>query len=550
MTEILTEFNKGGSVQNFAITVKDLVHRYPSGAGEALVVDDLTIREGEIVLVTGKSGSGKSTLVNCINGVIPHLFPGDSEIDQATHQGEVFVHGHPVSKTPLHVLSTIVGTLLQDPETQILNYDVEEEIAFGPENLCLLPDEINRRVNEAVRVTGIGHLLGKETYKLSGGELQRVMAAAVLAMTPRVFIFDEPTSNIDPAGTVALLDLMRTLRGKTVVIVEHKVERVLPFVDRVILMDNGRIVSDVPSASVIERADEFASYGVEVPEHYMYAKKIGLASADVGQVVSEMKKRKMIVAAVSRRTPAETVLRAQLKVFDGNSSLLDVRIALGKGEILAVMGRNGAGKSTMLKAIMGVLDRKLRGEVRLNAFGIELGNAGVAERGRYITYVPQNFDLTLVSRTVKEEVAYSPKKRGLKDWRTKVDNLLEMLSLTDQAEQDPLALSFGQRRRVALGSALASDVRVALLDEPTSGQDFSHREALGEELTHLAKMGYSFIVVTHDARFVYRHCDRVAVLSEGRLALDGTPEIVFENSEKYGVPPPTEYSLYRELSRS
>ncbi len=530
------------------MVVKGLMHRYPGRAEPALVVDELVIGEGEFVLVTGKSGSGKSTLVSCINGVIPHLFPGDANLDPSQHSGEVYIHGLAVSKTPLHVLSTVVGTLLQDPETQVLNYDVEEEIAFGPENLCLPSDEVNRRVSEAIDSVGIRHLLGRETYTLSSGELQRVAAAAVLAMTPRVLIFDEPTSNVDPEGSAALLDLIRSLKGKSVIIVEHKVERVLPFVDRVILMDGGRIIADIPASELLNKVDLFSRYGVEIPESYEYAKSLGLNTTDTQRIASEIKRRGVSVRVKQRRMAPLKVLEAEVRVFSGERKLVDARISLGSGEILGVMGRNGAGKSTMLKALAGVLDRKLRSDVRLSVCGVDLSGGSVGERGKYIAYVPQNFDLTLVSKTVMDELTYSPRKRGVRDWRNRVGELIRILSLEEYSSSDPLSLSFGQRRRVALGSALAADVKVALLDEPTSGQDFAHREALGHELSRLAALGYSFVVVTHDSRFVWRHCDRLVVLSQGRVALDGAPESVFESSEEYGIPPPTEFHLYRRLN--
>jgi energy-coupling factor transporter ATP-binding protein EcfA2 len=548
MAHVVVERRQRASMIEPAVVVKGLVHMYPGRGEPALVIDELVIGEGEVVLVTGKSGSGKSTLVNCINGVIPHLFPGDSNLDPSTHSGEVYVRGLAVSKTPLHILSTVVGTLLQDPETQVLNYDIEEEVAFGPENLCLPPDEVNRRVSQAISSVGIGHLLGRETYTLSGGELQRVAAAAILAMTPQVLIFDEPTSNVDPEGTAVLLDFIRSLKGKSVIIVEHKVERILPFADRVILMDNGRIVVDTPASTLLDKVDVFIQYGVEIPESYEYAKMLGLNTTDVQQLADEIRKRGVPIDQKMRRKYTQTILEAHLRVFSGERELLDAEISLGSGHILGVMGRNGAGKSTLLKALMGVLDRKLQSDVHLSVCGVDLSKANVSERGRYITYVPQNFDLTLVSRSVMDELSYSPKKRGLKDWRDRVNELMGVLSLEEYSSSDPFALSFGQRRRVALGSALAAGVKVALLDEPTSGQDFAHREALGRELSKLAGLGYSFIVVTHDSRFVYRHCDRLAILSEGRIVLEGTPEKVFEHSEDYGIPPPTEFYLWRRLS--
>lgn len=546
MDQTQVEEKKAEVTSDVAISVKGLYHSYPGTFNPAIEVEEFEIKEGQAVLITGKSGSGKSTLVNCINGVIPHIFPGTADLDPQTHRGEVFVYDMPVSKTPLSKLSTTVGTLLQDPETQVLNYKVEEEVAFGPENLCMSPEEISKRVSEAIDTVGIRHIVQRETYTLSGGELQRVAMAAVLAMRPRILIFDEPTSNIDPEGTAEVFELMRSMRGKTMIVVEHKVERVLPFVDRVVLVDNGRIVFDLEKDKILDHLDELVEAGVEIPNHYLVAKQLGITTTDVDKVILEMKKRGVKLDKPTRFVATENSLEATVKVSYKDNVILDSSVKVGKGEVLAIMGRNGAGKSTMLKALVGFTDRKLNVDLKLNVGGVDLSSSRIQDRGRYIAFVPQNFDLTLVSKTVLEEIAYSPKKHGIKDWRERVSSLMNILSLEEFKDRDPLALSFGQRRRVAMGSALASGARVVMMDEPTSGQDFYHREMLGREISRLKEAGYSFVVVTHDSRFVYRHADRAMILSGGRKVLEGLPEEVFSSSEQYGIPPPTDYLLREE----
>jgi energy-coupling factor transport system ATP-binding protein len=195
---------------------------------------------------------------------------------------------------------------------------------------------------------------------------------------------------------------------------------------------------------------------------------------------------------------------------------------------------------------MGFLDKQLNSSLNLIFENVDLSHAGIVERGKYLHYVPQSFDLTLVSSTVKDEVAYSLKKKKAKNREQRARELLQLFSLEQVSERDPLTLSMGQRRRVAMASALASGARVIMLDEPTSGQDFYHRESLGVELAKLKSLGYSFLVVTHDSRFVYRHADRMAVLDKGVKVLEGKPEEVFEFSENYGIPPPTDFLLRRE----
>ncbi len=529
--------------EEYAVEVKDLSFAYLGTEEPAIVVDHFAVKPGESVLIVGKSGEGKSTFVNSINGVIPHIFKGK-------YSGTVKVFGTVVSETPISKLCTKVGTLLQDPESQILNYTVEEEVAFGPENLAMPPDEIRRRIEEAIRQTGIEYIRDRETYVLSGGELQRVALAAVLAMETPLLILDEPTSNIDPATTNSIFDILRSLkRRKTLIIVEHKVERVLPFVDRIVLIRKGRIKFDIPKEKLQDYIDDLKEAGVEVPPQFQYAKMLGLPTADIEVIRKKLKEMNYRFERPERFKPSRIIMESRSKVWvedkiRGRLDILDVEVNLGEGEILAIMGQNGAGKSTYLKSIVGFLDKTLlKTDVKLVVDGVDLSRATIQERGRYITFVPQTFELTIITTSVQNEVAYSLRKHGVKNWKQRLEELLEMFSLKEFREKDPLTLSMGQMRRVAMASALGSGAKVIMLDEPTSGQDFYHKEVLGNELRKLQKLGYSFVIVTHDSRFVYYYADRVVVFNRGRKVLDGPPEDVFRYSEEYGIPPPTDYVL-------
>jgi len=231
---------------------------YTGRAKPSLVVDDFHVEEGESVLIVGKSGSGKSTLVNVINGVIPNMI-------SANVKGEINVFGKDPRKTPIFEIAKEVGTVLQDPEMQVFNHKVIDEIAFGPENLMLPPEEIMNRVIEASKIAGVHELLDMETNKLSGGELQRTVIASVLAMNPKALILDEPTSNIDPEGTAQIFSLIKKFRQekRTLIIVEHKLERVLPYVDRVVLVDKGRLVFDVEKEELFDKVHLLREAGVE-----------------------------------------------------------------------------------------------------------------------------------------------------------------------------------------------------------------------------------------------------------------------------------------------
>ncbi|AAY81116.1 ABC transporter ATP-binding protein [Sulfolobus acidocaldarius] len=522
----------------YAVEIKGLQFFYLGYPTPAITVDELFIEKGESVLITGRSGSGKSTLVSCINGIIPHMTSGDLK-------GEVYVLGKSIKDTPLSKLSTVVGTVLQDPESQVVNYTVEEEVAFGPENLNFPPEQIVERVKESMEIAGISHLWGRETTTLSGGELQRTVLASVLTMRPEVLILDEPTSNIDPEGTNQIFSTLKDLRGqKTLIIVEHKVERVLPFVDRVILVDKGKVSLDLEKDEILEGAETLHSAGVEVPEYFIYAKKFGVKSPDLDTVKKLIVQNNVKLEHPKRRTPENKILTANLRINVKEKQIVDFSLDLWEGELVAIMGKNGAGKTTALKALAGILDTSeysITGSIKYQ--GEELINKPVWYRGKYMIYMPQSFDLMLVTNQVRKEIEYSLKKRKVKNYREISEKYMREFGLFEYRDRDPTLLSMGERRRVAMASVLASGVKIMLMDEPTSGQDYSNKMSLGKELRQLTDKGYTVVVVTHDSKFVYDFADRLIVISDGKKVLEGRPEEVFISSSRYGINPPSDFLL-------
>ena len=521
-----------------AVEIRDLKFSYLGSSKKALNIPFFSIEEEETVLITGKSGSGKSTLLQCINGIIPHIIKG-------TISGEVSIFGKNVSEFKVPELSKVVGTLLQDPERQIINYRVEEEVAFAPENFSLSKEEIIRRVEDSIEATGIESLRGRETSKLSGGEMQRVVLASVLAMDPGILILDEPTSNIDPEGTREIFEFLNREKGRrTVIIVEHKVERVLPFVDRIVVVDNGQIVLDGKKEDLIREARKLIELGIEIPRHIILANMLGVSTLDAAEIKTLASEKGLLPSPRERSTEAPIAMTADIRAGYHGGFSLDVRMSVMKGSITAIMGRNGAGKSTLLKSVMGFVEKSDgTSESRLDFGEKVMKNPDLQTIGSLVGYLPQSFDLMLINKTVERELTYSMRVRKMKELGSLVEELRDLFSLRDYLKTDPLTLSQGQRRRVAMAGALASGARIILMDEPTSGQDFFHKENLGRELTELKNRGYSILIVTHDSRFVYRFADRIMVLDKGEIVLEGTPEEVFDMSEIYGVVPPSEFQL-------
>jgi energy-coupling factor transport system ATP-binding protein len=525
------------------IEIDNLKFSYLGQTETALEIEHLSISEGESVLITGKSGSGKSTLIQCINGIIPHVTAG-------ILTGNVRLKGEDVSGMSVAGISTIVGTLLQDPERQVLNYKVVEEVAFGPENLNCTHDEIERRIHAATKRTGIEDLMERDTDTLSGGEMQRVALTSVMAMEPEILVLDEPTSNIDPEGTEKIFQFLHQQKGvKTLLVVEHKVERALRFVDRIIVIDSGRIVLDIPKENMLEMVHTLLEKGIEIPEEFLYASKLGLKTADIDAVREETQRAGITFHTHTRRNGGDLVLEAQSMVRVPDRIIVDATLKARKGTVVAIMGKNGAGKSTFLKAMLGLLNKnQFTSSSSIKIDNLDLSRSDISKRGAYISYLPQSFDLMLINRTVEREVKYSMRKRGI--WNDELlQTIFEIFELYEIRAADPLRLSMGQRRRVSMASILASEVRIVLMDEPTSGQDFYHKDLMGKELRKITGMGYTVIVVTHDARFVYRYADELAIMHEGKIVFHGIPEEGFEISGQYGILPPSDHLLRRDAKK-
>jgi len=497
------------------VEVDGLSFRYRRASEPAVRDISLTVQPGEVILVAGPSGCGKSTLLRAMNGLVPHAYPGELS-------GLVRVDGRPTADLRLREIAQVVGTLLQDPAKQIVGATVESELAFGPENLGVPSDAIARRIREVVAETRIGHLVGRETAHLSGGERQLLAMAGALMLRPRCYVVDEPLANLDPATAHHLLGLLRDLAdaGHAVVIVEHRVEEALELrPNRVLAMDEGRATYLGPPAGFLEVAD---------PEAVKLPFEVILARVRLGALPASAARNGATADPGASRLAFDDV-----HVTLGDRQVLrGVSADLGARQAVAVLGPNGSGKTTLFRTALSLVDADA-GSVRID--GTDARGRPIAELARSIGYVFQSPSQMLFARTVREEVLFGPRNLELEigDPDSFVMEALRRTGLADVEdilERPPLTLSFGQQKRLAIAIGLALRPRTLILDEPSAGQDHRSAEAFMGAVADIPGLE-SLYFVTHDVDLALTHADRILVLRDGRIVADGPPGTVVEDAE-------------------
>ncbi|MCS6848695.1 MAG: energy-coupling factor transporter ATPase [Anaerolineae bacterium] len=488
-----------------AINITGLSYTYANRAAPALRDVTLDFRPGEVTLVVGRSGSGKTTLIRCINGLIPHSYKN------GTLHGEIRCFDQSTAGLSLAQLARRVGTVMQDPDKQIVASRVLNEIAFGLENIGLPRERIVARVHEVARQLRIEHLLDRDTHTLSGGEQQKVVIAATLAMQPRALLLDEPLASLDLPSARTALALFRRLadEGIAVVLVEHRVAealRVAP--ERCVALHDGSVAFDGDTAGF--RAWLDARHKTQ----------------DDG------------ASPVSR--PASSVNSASLLSFydvhfaypgASGEQLGGVSFDVREGDVIALMGPNGAGKSTLCKMAIGLL-RPARG--RVIVAGEDAARLTVAQLARKVGYVFQNPAAMLFANTLREELSFGPRNVGMPEDRMReaIADALETVGLSHLSlDQSPFGLSFGQQKRVAVAGVLAMQPRVLILDEPTAGLDDGAAEDLLCRLLRAARGPQAIVMVTHDLALARRFANRVVLMAGGRIVADGPPRDTLENDE-------------------
>jgi energy-coupling factor transport system ATP-binding protein len=473
------------------IHLEHLTVRY----GNYRALDDVTlhIAPGEFVLLTGSSGCGKSTLARCLNGLIPHTIP-------ATIEGSVRVAGLCPAHSSVPEMAMQVGMVFQNPSAQLFNLVVEEEVACGPRNLGFDEAEVSRRVARALSVTGIAGLRDRRVQTLSGGEQQQVAIAAVLAMGSRLLVLDEPTANLDVAGTrdvLAALARLNTEEGVTILVIEHRLGAIARIAQRTVILDQGRIAADGPTEEVFGRRDLLRGLGLRRPAEESqddWAELLMSNGLPSGPAIVE-------VRDVEAGYGSATVLRG-------------LNLTLHAGEFVALVGDNGAGKSTLARLLAGLIKPR-RGEIRLY-------DGSRVTPGRDVGLLFQNPLHQLFCDTVVEEVSFGPRNFACLD-AAALHSLLEATDLLSLQSRQVHGLSSGQQQRTALAAVLAVAPRLVILDEPTLGQDWRHLCAFMDFLVELNQGGCTILLVTHDYKLVHRYARRILLLRDGRIAADGVP---------------------------
>ena len=529
--------------------------QYRAQAEPTLHDIDLEVRRGEKVAIVGASGSGKSTLLRALNGMIPHHHRG-------TATGTVRVGGSDPAEVPLVETARVVGTVLQDSNSQFVGLSVAEDIAFSLENQQVPTAEMPERIARAARLVGIEDHLEDSPHDLSGGQKQRVAVAGVLVDEVEVLLLDEPLANLDPAAgraMVELLDALHREEGTTVLIVEHRLEDVLHRdVDRIVLLAEGRIVADAPPGEILA-SGLLERHGIRPPLHVAALRRAGAPvtadqnpsrAADIDLTDAQVEAVRDWVEDVDDGSSADG-LAADDPVADGASPALEVEdlrveIPVGPerstvaldgidarvraGEMLGVLGSNGAGKSTLARVVCG-FERATDGRVRIG--GADADGWSLAERGERIGFVLQEPSQMLSQPHVLDEIALGLRVRGLpeEEIARRSEEVLEVCGLRPFRTWPLSALSHGQRKRVTIAAVLALEPEVLLLDEPTAGQDLAHYSEFMEFLRGVHRAGTTVVLITHDMHLALEYTDRVLVLSGGHLLADEHPAAVLTDPE-------------------
>ena len=511
--------------------IEDLTYYYPETEIPAINKINLQIEEGEFLLIVGPSGCGKSTLARVLSGFIPSFYGGSLH-------GQVYYKDRSIFNIKRQRLHREIGLVFQNPERQLIMGNTEREIAFGMENLGIEPKEIARKIVEVASFLGLSELKERRSWELSSGEKQKLVIGAILAMTPQVLILDEPTSQLDPLSAEEILHALRRLSeelGYTIILIEHRLERCFHFADRIILLEEGEIKCDAPPGRFSKWAIQKSSSFIP-PVSKFFAKK---NSEKVPLTVQEGRTilKNKIVSRNHPIRPNDKYKKEIIKTKDlyysynnGTEALRGINLGFSQGEFNCILGENGAGKTTFLKLLIGIL-KPNRGKLFINNNDSSYLNE--EEIVKMIGYLSQNPNDYLFNESVEGELKYTMHNFGLTDYKL-IDDILNILDISQHKIRYPRELSTGERQRIALATVMVTQPDVLLLDEPTRGLDCELKTKLGKTLQALAREDKkTIILVTHDIEFASEFADRVILLSAGQVIAEGDKYEVLKDNLFY-----------------
>jgi energy-coupling factor transport system ATP-binding protein len=521
------------------ISFKNFNFKYENLKSYTLKNINLDIESGEKILIAGPSGSGKSTLAHCINGLIPFTYKGSIN-------GELVVEGFKPYEKSIYEVSNYVGTIMQDQDAQFVGLSVGEDVAFSYENNNVSIAEMHSGVKNALNRVGMLPFINETPHSLSGGEKQKVSIAGILTTNAHIMLFDEPLANLDPASTNKALDIIDSIHNngeKTVIVVEHRIEDVVAHnYDKIVLMEAGEIVT-IGAPDDILASDLLPKYGLREPLYLEVLKKCGikLTKEDkISKIENSIKYKDILLKEYSnlnpekkstKKAPILSLENISFKYYkDDPYNIKNVSFNINKGELLAVLGNNGAGKSTIMKIICGINKNK-EGNLLLN--GKNINKLSIKKRAEAIGYVMQNPNHMITKNLIFDEVAFGLKNSGFSDTEIseKVEETLKICGLHAYRNWPISALSYGQKKRVTIASILVMDPKVIILDEPTAGQDHRNYVAFMKFLELLKKRDISIVIITHDMHLALEYADRAVVISDGRVIADDLVYNILSNSD-------------------
>ena len=534
----------------------------------------LSVESGEFVGIIGPSGSGKTTLASLFSGAIPHHYSGEL-------LGSVKIAGQDTNNLALTNIACLVGSVIQDIDAQMVAANVEDEILFGLENFGVAHSEIPSRIDEALQIVGISDLRNRDLDTLSGGQKQKVAIAAILALKPKVMVLDEPTCALDPVSSKMIFSILKDLNknfGITVVVIEQKVALLSEYCKRLVVLSNGTLSLDLPVGQALKNMDLLYSIGINYPrtthlvndlqrESVCSKSDLPVSVEDtVNTIVNTINSEKSLTSHVdshsefdnrecdsnksalacdfSHESQVSTQSYAQNKSKNdspclslknvsflyqsGVSALKNVSFEAYAGELVTLVGRNGAGKTTITKIINGLL-KPTEGNVTID--GVDTKSLRISQIAKYVSTLFQNPDRQLCKETVLEEVTLSCILIGQNEDEAKAHAMEIIDELELDSEASPFMLSRGQRQMVALAATVVTNPKILLLDEPTCGLDYKECMRIMQVVERLRKNGCCVIMVCHDMEVVLDYATRLITINDGKLIIDGSAYDVFEKPE-------------------